>query len=109
MSWNKINKELEKKLKNYKFKFDQANVIIGCDEKTLRRYISEQLICPIKISDEWQFSQEQIDKCTFIYKAKKLASVDIATSAGIYDYYKSQGMQCDFDKIFPYIQNYWSR
>ena len=106
MKWTKLNEELKKKLANYRYDFTEAWKIVGCGEKTLRRYMDAQLLQPIKTSDVWYFTEQMIEKAKFIYQAKKEADVPVRVSAALYDYLIDCKKTCSFDKIKQYIENY---
>lgn len=99
-SWNKLNDDLKKKLKDYKYTFGQACKLVGCGEKTLRRYMDAEYIQPIKISDEWLFTEDIIQKCKFIYKMRYNKLCNIATAIALYDYMEKHYVKASYDEIF---------
>lgn len=105
-NWQKIEQEIRKKLKNHKYSFTEVWKITGCGEKTLRRYMDAELLSPIKTSDEWYFTQEQLDKCEFIYKMKSNRHMTVKAAAGLFDYISSKKGKIDIDKVLECIKYY---
>lgn len=105
-NWEKLNKDLERKMKGFKYSFYEAVGIIGCGEKTLRRYMDDQFVKPIKVSDEWLFTNDMIDKVRFILKAKKIGYMNAYVASGLYDFLQSGKKTKDFDDIYEFIEPY---
>lgn len=106
MSWNSIDKELQKRLANHKYTYEEAVKLIGCNEKLVRRYMDRKFIIPIKVNDEWYFSQELIDKAIFIKKIGNPLGIDVAAASGLFDYMKEKGCKIDIDRITECIMRY---
>lgn len=105
--WANIDKELEKKLANYKYGYYEVVKIVGFTEKTLQRYLNEGIVSPIKVSNERLFTNEQIKKLKFVYELKKRLYTDIATGAGLYDYFKKIGHEPNIDIIQELSETYF--
>lgn len=105
-NWTRIEQEIRKKLKEHKYSFIEVWKIVGCGEKTLRRYMDAELICPIKTSDEWYFTQEQLDKCNFIHKMKSKHYMTARAAAGLFDYMISKKCKVSIEEALKYIENY---
>ena len=106
MSWPSLNEYLKEQLIDHKYTTYQAWSTIGCGEKTLRRYVDAGYVTPIKVRDEWYFTEEQIQKCTFISELKKTLRADTYFLAGLYDYLKAHNIKPDESKIIEYTKAY---
>lgn len=106
--WKKIDKRLQKFLKNHKYSFYEAVDILGCNERTLRRMMDDQLIEPVKVSDEWKFSEDIIHKARFILKCGKPLGIEKATVAGIYNYLIKHKIKPDIDEFRQIASEYWA-
>ena len=105
-NWQKIEQEIKKKLKNHKYSFIEVWKIVDCGEKTLRRYMDAELLMPIKTSDEWYFTQQQLDKCNFIHKMKSNHYMTAKAAAGLFDYMVDKKIKIDVDKVLDCIKFY---
>lgn len=99
-NWSKINQELQERLKNYKFSFMEAWKLIGCGEKTLRRYMEYEFIMPLKISDEWYLTSDMIDKCKFINQMRCAKRCNVWNANDLYDYMVDKGIRPIYKDIF---------
>lgn len=99
-NWHKINDELDKRLENFKYSFIQAWKIIGCGEKTLRRYVDAEYVRPIKVSDEWFFTNDMIQKCKFIHKMRYDKRSNNDNAVALYEYMEKHGIKAIYEDIF---------
>lgn len=106
MGWTKLDKELREKLKNYKYSFYETWNLVGCGEKTLRRYMDSYFIMPIKTSDEYKFTQEMVDKVKFIHSAKSGKYMTTWAAAALWDYMIAHKLYPDFDEVEKFIVEY---
>lgn len=105
--WTNLNEELKQKLKEHKYSFIETWKLVGCGEKTLRRYMDAGLIMPLKKSDEWLFSEKLIEKTKFIYELKSQLNVNVKVAAGLYDFLDGKRyIKPDYEKIIELSQNY---
>lgn len=107
LTWKDIDKELQKQLKEHKYSFREAWETIGCGEVVLRRYMAEGLVVAIKTSDQWYFTQDQVNKATFINhfrKKKKWGAVTFL--AGLYDYLIEHNCECAPEELEEYMEKY---
>ena len=105
-NWQKVEQEIKKKLKDHKYSFIEVWKIVGCGEKTLRRYMDAELLMPIKTCDEWYFTQQQLDKCNFIHKMKSNHYMTAKAAAGIFDYLVDKRYKINTDAIVEAIKYY---
>lgn len=97
--WSKFNQELKEKLKDYKYSYEETWKIVGCGYKTLQRYMDRELVDPLKVSDEWLFDQERVEKVKFIYELRKHAKVPVEFSAVLFDYMKTKKSVPDYQEL----------
>ena len=105
-NWHKIEQEIKKKLENHKYNFTEVWKISGCGEKTLRRYMDAELLSPIKTADEWHFTQQQLDKCIFIYKMKSNHYMTVKSAAGLFDYLSIKKCKINIQELLECIKYY---
>ena len=107
ITWKDIDKECQKQLKEHKYSFIEAWKTIGCGEKVLRRYVDAGLLTAIKTSDQWFFTQEQVNKGIFINVLRKKRRWDALTFlAGLYDYLLEHKCACDPEELIKYAEYY---
>ena len=88
--WSQLNWELREKMSQFKYTYEETWRLTGCGYKTLQRYMDRELVHPIKVSDEWLFDQNLVDKVKFIYELRKQAKVPVDFSAVLYDMLKER-------------------
>ena len=107
ITWKDIDKRVQEQLKDHKYNNVEAWKTIGCGEKVLRRYVDSGLITAIKTSDQWFFSQDQINKAIFINTLRKRKKWDsICFLAGLYDYLLEHNCPCSPEVILEYAKKY---
>lgn len=104
--WNKIDLELQEKLKDYIYTKAEALALIGCGEKTLRRYVEDQFITMIKNGKTGYFTKNDIDKSIFILKMKTNEIMNNIHAAGLYDFLIDKKCKVSFEELNEYLQRY---
>lgn len=98
-SWLKLREDLKTKMKGYEYLFEDALTLIGCGAKTLHRYVDAEYITPIKISDNWLFTEDMINKCRFLVKSRIDRRLNNQDASALYDYMKKNGLIVNYDDI----------
>lgn len=107
LTWKDVDLDVQKQLKDHKYTFLEAWTTIGCGEKVLRRYVDAGLITAIKTSDQWYFTQQQVNKAIFINCLRKRKRWDaICFLAGLYDYLIEHKCECDPEILIEYADAY---
>lgn len=101
--WSRFNQELQEKLKDYQFTYEQVWQITGCGYKTLQRYMDRELVHPIKVNDVWYFTSELLDKVKFIYELRNQARIPVEFSAALFDYMKSKKVSPDYQELLKRV------
>lgn len=97
--WSRFNQELQEKLKDYQFTYEQVWQITGCGYKTLQRYMDRELVHPIKMDDVWYFTSELLDKVKFIYELRRQARIPVEAGAALFEYIKSKKIRPDYQAV----------
>lgn len=105
--WNKVDKELQKRLAKHKYSFEEVVKIIGTGERVVRRYMDSQLIHPIKVSNEWKFTDDMLHKAMFIQQCRKEVGWNVESLAGLYDYLREHNIKPDIEQFIEKVQTYW--
>lgn len=105
-NWHKINSDLSEKLKGHIYTFIEVWSIVGCGEKTLRRYMDRLLVTPIKTSDNWLFDEDMLAKVDFIHKCKTKLDIPVNSAAGLYDFLKANKVKQGFEDLENSIKEY---
>ena len=105
-NWLKINDDLNNRLKGHIYTFIEVWSIVGCGEKTLRRYMDRLLITPLKTSDNWLFDENMLNKVDFIHKCKTKLDIPVSTGAGLYDFLKNNKVKQGYEDLEKAVKEY---
>ena len=107
--YRKLQEEVTQKLKNHAYSFRETVSIVGCGDKTLRRYIEAGLVRPSTSgahSNSQYFTSEQVEQLCFIFDMQKLIKAPVQLSAALYDYMKARRMRFDIQNLLDRIEDY---
>lgn len=105
----KLQSDVTKWLKENAYSFQDLVNIIGCGHKTLTRYEQAGIIHAMTSgynADRRAFTQEELDKATFVYDLSNKTRTPVPVAAAFYDYLKAKRTKVDLTNILDRIQAY---
>ena len=109
--YRKLQQDVSKMLKDHYYSFTEVMSIVGCGNKTLRRYIDKGILKPVtsgSYSNSQYFTSEELERAQFVYDLQKSTKAPIEVSAAIYDYLKAKRMRFDLQNLLDRIEDYRS-
>lgn len=108
----KLQSDVTKWLKENAYSFHDLVKIIGCGWKTLERYENAGIIHAMTSgynADRRAFTQEELDKATFVYDLSNKTRTPVYVAAAFYDYLKVKRTKIDLTNLLDRIQDYKDR
>lgn len=108
----KLQSDVTKWLKENLYSFYDLVNIIGCGYRTLRRYEETGIIQAVtsgSIQNSRYFTQEELNKASFVFDLYKSCRMPVTASAAFYDYLKSKRVKIDIQNILDRIEDYKDR